>query len=75
MKLISYVGIEESTIFIEKATDLYPALDYIQTKMVELSEEGEPNTSECADFISTLMKQAEESGFGNYEDVDNIEYS
>ena len=75
MKLINYVGLDEPVITIEKETDLYPALDFIQTKMLELEENGNERAGKCADFIDKLMKMVEEEGFGNHEDVDNVEWS
>lgn len=75
MKIIGYVGIEEPVMVIEKATDLYPALDHIQTRMIELSEVGSPSADKCADFISKLMDMTEDAEFGSFDDVDNIEYS
>ena len=73
MKLIQYVGIDEPVMVIEKETDLYPALDFIQSKMIELEEDGNEKAGECASFISHLMYKAEQEGFGNHEDVDNVE--
>ena len=57
----------------KKETDLYPALDFIQTKMVELEEQGNEKAGKYAKFISKLMDMAENEGFGNFDDVDNIE--
>lgn len=75
MKVESYMGIEQPVITIQKATDLYPLLDYIQSKMLGLSyENGDGKASECATFISTLMEQAEKEGYGSFEDIDNIEH-
>lgn len=76
MRLISYVGIEDQVITIEKAEDLYPALDYIQSRMLDVADAtGCDKASECATFISTLMELAEKEGYGDFEDIDNIEYS
>jgi hypothetical protein len=80
MKVISYVGVECPTLVIDRVTDLYPALDYLQTRMIELSEnesdtDKKNDLEKCADFISSLMDQSELNGYGSQEDVDNIKYS
>ena len=75
MKLIMYVGVDEPVMVIEKETDLYPALDFIQTKMIELEEGGNENAGKCANFINVLMDEAEKKGFGNCDDVENVEWS
>jgi hypothetical protein len=74
MRLETYVGIDQPVITIERAEDLYPALDYIQTKMIELAENGDKKADQCANFIQKLMKQSEEAGFGSWDDIDNIQY-
>lgn len=101
MKNISYVGAEGQTIIIQSPKDLYPLLDWCQTKMIELQEEKEAmrlkypddpklepfkiriknklkmeslELERCSIFISKLMDQVEENGFGNQDDIDNIEY-
>lgn len=74
MKLISYVGFDSPVMVIEKANDLFPALDHIQGIMLDLSEKGDVRAEKCADFMCKLMEMTESAGFGNYHDVDNIEY-
>lgn len=77
MKLISYVGMDKPEITIERPTDLYPALDWIQTEMIELAESGHRDSAKfeaCANFISKLLQQVEDAGFGSIEDVDAIIY-
>jgi hypothetical protein len=82
MRIINYVGAEGHTIIIEKPTDLFPLLDWIQSEMMEfLDDEDKEHTDEfkeferCANFISKLMDQAESDGFGSYDDIENVKYS
>ena len=74
MKLVGFLGIEDHVIVMEKETDLYPVLDYIQSKMVDLDEAGNKKAGKCAQFISELMRLTEEAGFGSDEDIENIEH-
>lgn len=75
MKIANYIGIEDSVITIESEKDLYPLLDHIQSRMMDLYDEtGDEKISECATFISTLMELSEEEGYGSFEDIDNIEW-
>lgn len=86
MKLISYVGIERPLMVIQRATDLYAALDHIQSEMIQLAEELEQQSGEyakdkklklekCAEYISILMDRVEKDGFGNQGDIDSVEWS
>ena len=43
--------------------------------MIELEEGGNENAGKCAYFINELMEKAEKEGFGNYDDVENVEWS
>lgn len=64
-------------ITIERPTDLYALLDWAQSQMLELSETKEADSEKCnacAEFITLLMGQTENAGFGNMDDVDSIEY-
>lgn len=79
MKLISYAGIDNPVITIERPTDLYAVLDWVQTEMIKLSEDAEIEEqgimfNNCCQFISELMDLTELRGFGNQDDVDSIEY-
>lgn len=77
MKIISYSGIDAPAITIERPTDLYPALDWIHTQMCDHMENGNDKNGEfkrCAAFISKLMDKVEENGFGNYDDIESVEY-
>lgn len=69
MKIISYAGIDDEVIVIQRSQDLYPLLDWFQTKLMDLG---------CAEIdhqkLSEIMKQAEDCGLGSYTDVENIEY-
>lgn len=77
MKIINYVGTEAPSIVIESTKDLYPLLDYFQAKIIVLEELGRviPETSErCSRFISNVMAECEFNGFGDYQDIENIEH-
>jgi len=77
MKLESFVGTPGPVITIQRPTDLYPALDYIQSCMMDFVNNGHPDAStfeHCANLISTMMETAEHWDFGSMYDVDNIEY-
>ena len=79
MKQISYVGAESDCIVITQPTDIYPLLDWAQSRMIDNQEKekGSVNVEKwekAIRFLSKLMEQAEENGFGNYESIDNIEY-
>ena len=77
MKLESFVGIAGEVLTIQKPTDLYPALDWIQSLMMDFVNDGHPDATtfeHCANLISTMMQTAEQWGFGSMDDVDKIEY-
>lgn len=79
MKIISYLGAESECIVIQKPTDIYPLLDWCQSKMIDNEEEcGDSKNKEewekATHYLSKLMDQVERDGFGSQEDVDNIEY-
>lgn len=77
MKLESFIGVPGPVITIQRPTDLYPALDHIQSCMMEHVNNGHKNAAEferCANLLSEFMQKAEEAGFGNMDDVDNIEW-
>jgi len=79
MKQISYVGAESDCIVITQPTDIYPLLDWAQSRMIDNQEKekGSVNVEKwekAIRFLSKLMEQAEENGFGNYESIDKIEY-
>lgn len=80
MKEIAYVGIEGKAITINKPTDIYPLLYWCQSKMIEnqQKERTEFNKNKWEKsimFLSKLMDETEEKGFGNMEDVENIDFS
>ena len=70
MKIISYYGSEGETIVIERPQDLYPLLDWFQTRIMDLGA-----TKEQLDIISKLMDLAEEKNLGSFDDIDAIEHS
>jgi len=79
MKQLNYVGAEGECIVITQPTDIYPLLDWCQSRMLENQEKskGEINFEKwekAINYLSELMSQAEEDGFGSHEDVENIEY-
>jgi len=78
MKAISYVGTEGECIVIQQPTDIYPLLDWCQSRMIDNKEntKGSVNIEKwekAIHYLSKLMEQVEKDGFGSYEDVDNIE--
>ena len=79
MIIKNYVGAEGECIVIQKPTDLYPILHWTQSRMIDLTED-ENNVSSieelesCILFIGSLLAKTEIAGFGNYGDVENIEY-
>ena len=49
----------------------------IHTQMCDHIENGNDKNGEferCATFISKLMDKVEENGFGNYDDIESVEY-
>jgi hypothetical protein len=77
MKIISYIGAESETIVIEQPTDIYPLLDWCQSKMIELQENAKGSVNvekweKASNYLSKLMEQVEKDGFGNQDDIDNI---
>ena len=79
MKIENFIGVDGEVITITQPTDIYPLLDWAHSQMMELEEnaKGTANKAKCQkayQFLEKLMKQAEEEGFGDHEDVDNIEY-
>lgn len=78
MKQINYFGAEGECIVITQPTDIYPLLDWCQSRMIEKQEDanGSRNVDKwqkAIDYLSKLMEQVEEDGFGSMDDVDNIE--
>lgn len=79
MKIINYLGAESDTIVIEQSTDIYPLLDWCQSRMIENAEKAKGSVNvekwdNAANFIEKLMKLTEEAGFGSQKDVDKIKY-
>ncbi len=77
MKLEYFVGVSSPCSTIQRPTDLYPALDFIQSCMMDFVNNGHPdahNFEACSNLISQMMETAQNNGFGNMNDVDNIEY-
>ncbi len=79
MKITSYVGSEGECIVIQQPTDIYPLLDWCQTKMMDNQEnaKGSVNVKKWENaimYLSKLMVQVEKDGFGSQDDIDNIEY-
>lgn len=79
MKCIGYSGIEGYAIVIEQPTDIYPLLDWCQSRMIENQENARGSINiekwqKAIDYLSKIMEQVEEDGFGNYEDVEKIKY-
>lgn len=79
MKVIGYLGAEGDCIVIKQPTDIYPLLDWCQSRMIENQEKAKGSINiekwqKAIDYLSNLMDEVEESGFGSMEDVENIEY-
>jgi hypothetical protein len=79
MKCIGYVGAEGDCIVIEQPTDIYPLLDWCQSRMIENQEntKGSVNVEKwqkAIDYLSKLMEQVEADGFGSFDDVDAVSY-
>lgn len=79
MKQISYVGAESDCIVITQPTDIYALLDWCQSRMMDNQKDAKGSVNvqkweKAIRFLSKLMEQTEEAGFGSYEDIDNIEY-
>ena len=79
MKIIGYVGAEADCIIIQQPTDIYPLLDWCQSRMMENQEntKGSVNIEKwqkAINYISKLMELVEKDGFGNQDDIDNIKY-
>lgn len=79
MKQIRYVGAEGECIVIQQPTDIYALLDWCQSRMIDKQEEarGSRNVEKWEKaivYLSKLMEQVEEDGFGGQDDIDNIEY-
>jgi len=79
MKAISYFGIEGEAIVIEQPTDIFPLLDWCQSRMIEKQEEakGSKNVEKwekAIDYLSELMDKVEAKGFGNMDDVEKVKY-
>jgi hypothetical protein len=70
MIITSYVGIDEQVITIQRKEDLYPLLDWFQTKIMDLGA-----TDAELKSVQEIIDIAEKKGFGNYDDVDNVEYN
>jgi hypothetical protein len=79
MKCINYLGAEGDCIVIQQPTDIYPLLDWCHSRMIENQQEekGSVNVGKwqkAIDYLSTIMVKCEADGFGNFDDVENIEY-
>ena len=79
MKCIGYVGAEGDCIVIEQPTDIYPLLDWCQSRMMDNQEntKGSVNVEKwqkAIDYLSKLMEQVETDGFGSFKDVDAVSY-
>lgn len=79
MKNIIYLGIEEDCLVIEQPTDIYPLLDWCQSRMIEKQEEskGTKNVEKwekAINYLSELMRDVESKGFGNTDNVDNVKW-
>ena len=79
MKCIRYVGAESDCIVIEQPADIYPLLDWCQSRMIDNQEntKGSVNVEKwqkAIDYLSKLMEQVEADGFGSFDDVDNVSY-
>lgn len=79
MKLIIYAGTESDSIVIQQPTDIYPLLDWCQSRMIEIQENTKASVNvekwqKAIDYLSKLMEQVEKDGFGNQDNVDNIEW-
>ena len=76
MKQLNYVGAEGECIVITQPTDIYPLLDWCQSRMLEkqLEDDDFEKWEYAINYLSELMSQAEVDGFGSHEDVENIEY-
>lgn len=46
MECLRYVGTDGDTIIIEKPTDLYPMLDWIQSRMMDFVNDEDENKAE-----------------------------
>lgn len=79
MKQIDYIGAEGTCIEIEQPTDIYPLLDWCQSRMMDNQEavKGTVNKEKwqnAIDYLDKLMQQVEKDGFGNASDIDKINY-
>ena len=79
MKCIGYVGVEGDCVVIQQPTDIYPLLDWCQSRMMDNQEEcnGTKNKEKwqkAIDYLSELMEQVERDGFGSIDYVDVIQY-
>ncbi len=79
MKLINYVGSESECIVIQQPTDIYPLLDWCHSKMMDKQDEciGSINIDKwqkAIDYLAELMDKVSLDGFGNPDDIDNIQY-
>ena len=77
MKQINYLGAEGECIVITQPTDIYPLLDWCQSRMIENQEKAKGSINvdkwqKAIDYLSKLMEQVEQDGFGDMDDVDNI---
>ncbi len=76
MRAISYVGCKGECIVIEKPEDLYPMLDWIQSRMMDFvndNHEDKERFEKCSIFLTQLMNETESAGFGDYNEVDKIQ--
>ena len=78
MKNEDFVGVDGDTLTITQPTDIYPLLDWCQSAMMEKEDEAQGTKNKekwnkAIEYLNTLLIQVEKAGFGNQEDVDNIE--
>lgn len=78
MKQVSYIGAESDTIVINRTTDLYPLIDWAQSRMIDCQENAKGSDKDkwqrSIDYCSKLMQQIEKDDMGSFDDVENIEY-
>jgi hypothetical protein len=70
MKIINYIGADGECIVIQRPQDLYPLLDWFHTQLMDLGA-----TETDVSYVSKLIDKVEADGYGNFDDVENVEYS
>ena len=79
MKLENYAGIDSEAVTIESPTDIYPLLDWCHTQMIVLQERTKDSEKKieyqrALFFLSETMDRANDAGFGNHDDIENINH-